>query len=324
MPTAFVTGASGFIGSEVAMQLCDAGWRVVASRRATSRTEGLSGYPVEWVETDLHDPERLAGDMPEGLDCVFHVAGNLTFWPREYGAQHRDNVLGTRSVVDASMKVGSKRFIFTSSGAAYGQQAAPYHEGMTSKALVSPVNYDRTKWLAEQEVRRGIASGLDAVILNPAAVLGPRDDKFGILFKQIAKGRMPAVMPAKTSFCHIREVGRAHLLAYEKGRTGENYLLGGPNATQLELARVIADVAGVKAPKYEMPGSLFYLVGASMELVAAVTKKPPLMTRSFSKAFRHCWYTSSDKAMKELGYSPPTLQQIAEDTLAWLGSEGGL
>ena len=324
MPTAFVTGASGFVGSEVAIQLCESGWQVIASRRSTSSTQALDGYPVEWVETDLVDPERLGVDMPENLDCVFHVAGNSTFWPREFDAQHRDNVLGTRGVVAASLRNGAKRFVYTSSGAAYGHQDPPYHEGLTSRALISPVNYDRTKWLAEQEVRAGMSDGLDAVILNPAAVLGPRDHNFTILFKQIAKGRLPAVMPAKTSFCHIREVGRAHLLAYERGRNGENYLLGGPNASQLELARVIAEVAGVSPPRYELPGSAFYALGAGMELVAAVTKRPPALTRTFSKAFRHCWYTCSDKAIDELGYAPPALREIAEDTLDWLRSEGEL
>jgi nucleoside-diphosphate-sugar epimerase len=324
MPTAFVTGASGFVGSEVAMQLCDAGWRVLASRRSTSGARGLESFPVEWVETDLLDVDRLTADLPTDVDCVFHVAGDLTFWPREFDRQYRANVLGTRAMVRAALAKGARRFVFTSSGAAYGQQAAPYHEGLTSTALQSPVNYDRTKWLAEQEVRAGIADGLDAVILNPAAVLGPRDENFTILFKQIAKGRMPAVMPAATSFCHIREVGRAHLLAYDHGRTGENYLLGGPNATQLELAAAIAAVSGAKPPTRVMPVWLFTAIGAAMEAVAAVTRRPPMMTRTFVKAFSHCWYTNSDKAIAELGYAPPSLEEIAQDTLAWLRAEGQL
>ncbi len=324
MSHAFVTGASGFVGSEVAIQLCEAGWKVTASRRATSNIDDLADYDIEWVETDIHDADRVAADMPTGLDCVFHVAGNSTFWPREFDAQYRDNVLGTRSLVAAALENGANRFVYTSSGAAYGQQNETLHEGLASKALISPVNYDRTKWLAENEVRSGIEEGLDAVILNPAAVLGPRDPNFTILFKQIAAGRLPAVMPAKTSFCHIREVGRAHILAYEKGRTGENYLLGGPNTTQLEMARVIAEVAGAKAPKYEIPGSVFYAVGAALELVAAVTNRPPAITRTFTKAFRHCWYTNSGKAIEELGYDPPSLEDIARDTLQWLREEGEL
>ncbi len=324
MPHAFVTGASGFVGSEVAMQLCDAGWKVSAARRATSNTSELADYEIDWIETDIHDPDRVTADMPEAVDAVFHVAGNLTFWPREYDAQYRDNVLGTRSLVTAAQRNGAGRFIFTSSGAAYGHQSEPLHEGLTSKALLSPVNYDRTKWLAEQEVHAGIEAGLDAVILNPAAVLGPRDQNFTILFKAIAKGQLPAMMPAKTSFCHIREVGRAHLLAYDKGRCGENYLLGGPNTSQLELGRVIAEVAGAKPPRWELPVWLFFGIGAAWEGVAAITKRPPKITRSFTKAFAHCWYTCSDKAIAELGYDPPSLHEIAQDTLDWLRSTGQL
>lgn len=322
MAHAFVTGASGFVGSEVAMQLCDAGWRVTASRRSTSSTADLEGFAIEWVETDIHDADRVTRDMPEGLDCVFHVAGNSTFWPREFDAQYRDNVIGTRSLVAAAIANHARRFVYTSSGAAYGQQDVPLHEGLESRALISPVNYDRTKWLAECEVRAGIERGLDPVILNPAAILGPRDPNFTVLFEQIAKGKLPAVLPAETSFCHVREVARAHLTAYERGRTGENYLLGGPNTSQLELARVIAEVAGSKPPKYVLPGPLVYATGAILELVAAITKRPPAITRTFSKAFRHRWYTCSDKAIAELGYDPPSLQEIVEDIFAWLRSEG--
>jgi len=324
MPTAFVTGASGFIGSEVARQLIDAGWQVTASRRASSKTKMMDGYPVEWVEADLHDPQSIAAAMPPNVDGVFHVAGNLTFWSREYDAQYRDNVLGTRAMVEAALEVGAGRFIFTSSGAAYGPQRKMLRETMSSKALLSKVNYDRTKWLAEQEVLYGVQRGLDAVILNPAAVLGPRDEKFTVLFERVAKGQLPAAMPAKTSFCHIREVGRAHLSAYEKGRCGENYLLGGPNTTQLELLQVIAEVAGAKKPKFEIPAPLFFAIGAAVEAVAAMRKKRPAITRSFVHAFTQCWYTCSDKAIEELGYDPPSLQEIAQDTLDWLRAEGRL
>jgi nucleoside-diphosphate-sugar epimerase len=322
MPTAFVTGASGFIGSEVARQLCDAGWTVTAARRASSSTSKMDGYDVHWVEADLHDPDGLTAVMPHGVDGVFHVAGNMTFWPREFDDQYRDNVLGTRAMVTAALNVGAGRFIYTSSGAAYGPQREMLRETLPSRALLSKVNYDRTKWLAEQEVHAGIQRGLDGVILNPAAVMGPRDENFTVLFERIAAGQLPAVMPARTSFCHIREVGRAHLLAFDKGRCGENYLLGGPNTSQLELARVIAEVAGSKPPKYEVPASLFFAVGAALEAVAAVTKRRPAFTRTFVRAFTQCWYTCSDKAIEELGYEPPSLHDIAQDTLEWLRAEG--
>ena len=134
----------------------------------------------------------------------------------------------------AALARHATRFVFTSSGAAFGRHDEPLRETLRSRALESPINYDRTKYLAECEVREGVEKGLDAVILNPAAVLGPRDPNFTTLFEQLVAGRLPAAMPASTSWCHVREVARAHLLAYEKGRGGENYLLGGPNAPQLE------------------------------------------------------------------------------------------
>jgi len=324
VPRAFVTGATGFVGSEVAMQLCQAGWQVTASRRPTSDTAALDGYQVAWVQADLHDAASVTAVMPEGLDCVFHVAGNITFWKREFADQVRDNVDATRALVGASLARHARRFVFTSSGAAYGRHDPPLRESLESRALASPINYDRTKYLAECEVRAGIEQGLDAVILNPAAVLGPRDPNFTTLFEQLVAGRLPAAMPAHTSFCHIREVARAHLLAYEKGRCGENYLLGGPNTSQLELLQTFARVAGCPEPTKVMPQALLVAAGAVMELVSAVSGKPPLLTRKFASTLGHCWYVDSSKAIGELGYAPPSLEELCADIADWLRAEGRL
>lgn len=321
-PRAFVTGATGFVGSEVAIQLCQAGWQVTATKRPTSDTAALRGLEIQWVEADLHDASSVTAAMPEGLDCVFHVAGNITFWKREFADQVRDNVDATRALVSASLARHARRFVFTSSGAAYGRHDPPLRENLESRALESPIHYDRTKYLAECEVRAGIEHGLDAVILNPAAILGPRDPNFTTLFEQLVAGRLPAAMPADTSFCHIREVARAHLLAYEKGRCGENYLLGGPNAPQLELLQTFARVVGCKEPTKIMPAALLAVVGTVMEIVSAVTGKPPLLTRKFASTIRHCWFVDSTKAITELGYAPPSLEELCADIAEWMRSEG--
>ncbi len=324
MPHAFVTGATGFIGSEVAMQLCDAGWAVTATRRAMSNTDELCDYDIEWVEVDLHDADSVTRVMPEGVDGVFHVAGNLTFWKKEFDDQYRDNVLGTRALVEASLRRNSGRFVFASSGAAYGRHAPPYHEGLKSRAMESPVNYDRTKYLAECEIRQGIERGLDAVILNPAAVLGPRDPNFTFIFEQMLADKLPATLPTKTSFCHVREVARAHLCAYERGRIGENYLLGGDNTSQLEVAQLFARKAGCKVPTREIPAAALYTMGAVFELISLLTRKPPQLTRKFSTAMTHCWWTCSDKAIAELGYNPPSIEELVDDIVEWMRSEGRL
>lgn len=321
MPRAFVTGATGFVGSELAMQLCQAGWQVTATRRATSDTAALRGHEIQWVEADLHDAASVTAAMPDGLDCVFHVAGNITFWKREFADQVRDNVDATRALVTASLARDARRFVFTSSGAAYGRHDPPLRESLDSRALESPINYDRTKYLAECEVRAGTERGLDAVILNPAAILGPRDPNFTTLFEQLVAGRLPAAMPANTSFCHVREVARAHLLAYEKGRCGENYLLGGPNAPQLELLQTFAWIAGCKEPTKVMPPALVVVMGAAMEIVSAVTGKPPMLTRKFANTMNHCWYVDSTKAITELGYAPPSLEELCTDIVEWMRSE---
>jgi nucleoside-diphosphate-sugar epimerase len=131
-------------------------------------------------------------------------------------------------------------------------------------------------------------------------------------------------MPSRTSFCHIREVARAHLLAYEKGRCGENYLLGGPNASQLELLQVFARTVGCPEPTRTMPPALVVAVGAVMEAVSAVTGKPPLLTRKFVSTMNHCWFVDSTRACTELGYAPPSLEERCADIADWMRSEGRL
>jgi len=188
--------------------------------------------------------------------------------------------------------------------------------------LTSPVPYDQTKYLAEQAVRAGARRGLEAVILNPSGIFGPGDEKFTQIFQRVAEGKLPAAMPARTSFCDVRQVARAHLEAVERGRVCQNYLLGGPNTTQLALTEEIARQLQVPPPRGEAPRTLLYLVGAIMALNALRTGRPPTLTRTFVQAMTHCWYVQSDLAIAELGYRPTPLHTLIEDTLVWMHARG--
>ena len=153
----------------------------------------------------------------------FHVAGNTNLWSRRNHIQTRDNVEGTKNMVAAALKRQSKRFIHTSSTAAYGHHQQRINEETQSNAIQSPINYHRTKYLAEMEVRKGIEKGLDAVMLNPANIIGPYDyNNWSQLFILIDRQKLPGVPPATQTFCHVREVVKAHITAFYRGKKGEN------------------------------------------------------------------------------------------------------
>lgn len=324
MPHAFITGATGFVGSEIALQLLDAGWDVTATRRQQSKLGVLAGREVHWEQVDLHDFDGVQRVMPDRLDCVFHCAGNTSFWKRESEEQHRDNVVATQAMLRAARRTRARRFIFTSSGAAYGRHAEPLREDMPSRALLSPVLYDRTKWQAECDVRNAAAQGLEAVILNPGGVVGPRDPNFTPMLRQAALGKLPAAMPAETSLCHVGAVAKAHLAAYERGKSCENYLLGGPNTSQLALARAVATAAGAQPPTRVVAPWLMRSIGSAVEYASEAVQRRPALTRGLVDTMCHRWFMDSSKAMTELDYAPPTLDQMAAELVAWMRSQGML
>jgi nucleoside-diphosphate-sugar epimerase len=205
--TAFVTGATGFVGINLVSALRDAGWNVTALHRKTSNTRYLAPLGAALVVGDITDRASLERGMPENVDAVFHVAASLSLEGRGDAQQTRINVEGTRNVVEVALAKNAKRFIHTSSMAAYGLQDGDVDETTRSTALDTPINYFRTKRLAEEEVDRGIANGLDAVIVNPSNIVGPYDTQsWARMFKLVHTGTLPGVGPGSGSFCHVREV----------------------------------------------------------------------------------------------------------------------
>ena len=174
--TAFVTGGTGFLGRHVVEQLASLGWHVVALHRPTSDLRHLSRYPVELMSGSITDAKSIARAMPASCDAVFHLAANTSLWSGRNAEQTRDNVEGTRIVVQAAIEKEARRFVHTSSVAAWGEQpVVPFDETAPSSALESFINYERTKYLGEIEVEKGVAKGLKAVILNPGHVVGRYD-----------------------------------------------------------------------------------------------------------------------------------------------------
>ena len=303
--TAFVTGASGFIGTNLVKQLGEAGWSVIAMHRETSDLTYLRQFPATLVVGDIGDRAFLESAIPEGVDAVFHVAGNVSFDSAGDEAQTHANVAGTAAVVEAAKARKVGRFVHTSTGAVWGlHDGVPIDETAPSNAFDLPVNYCRTKKMAEDIVLAAAADGLDAVCVNPGNVVGPYDRViWGPFVQAIASGAMTTVGDGGGSFCHIDETAKAHIAAFERGRRGERYILAGANERFATAAAIVAELTGVAAPEPTSERN----PDASDE-VHFVTNQTQIML--------------CDKAVRELGFKPVPLRTMFEDLCAWMKEEG--
>jgi nucleoside-diphosphate-sugar epimerase len=322
MKNAFVTGGAGFLGLNLVEQLVGAGWEVVVFDRTASKAEHLERLRTRLVEGDITDSDACERAMPENVDAVFHVAGDTSHWKLADARQTKVNVEGTQRMVSTALKRKARRFLFTSSIAAYGFQQGRITEETQSTALDSRINYFRTKRLAELEVHRGIEQGLDAVILNPANIIGPYDSSgWSRFFFLIDEGRLPGASPGRASFCHVREVAKAHISAFEKGRGGHKYLLGGADATFLELIQQIGELLGREVPRKPTPAFLLKAVGRLSLWGSYVTRKEPDLTPEKAALVSASLVCSSEKAEQELGYKSISLRSMLEDCHRWLVKE---
>lgn len=321
--TAFVTGGTGFIGGALVEQLAADGWRITALHRPASDTGRLAKLGVSLSEGSITDAASLDRAMPEGVDAVFHLAADLSFAATGDARQSDINIAGTRNVAQAALAKKARRFVHTSSVAAYGLHDGRVSETTPSNAETSRINYFKSKALAEAEVRKAIEAGLDAVIINPGNVMGPGDaDNWARLVRLVHAGKVPGVGGGGGSFCHVREVARAHIAAFEKGRTGENYLLGGADASYLELMQATQRIAGGKAPRRAMPAAVLALAGHILPIVAKLTGRTPDLTPETARLISAKVYIDCAKAVRELGYRAAPLDEIVADTCAWLKQEG--
>lgn len=323
MLTAFVTGGSGFLGTNLVQLLAARGWRVIVFDRKPPDLGPDQPAEVQTILGDIINREACWRAMPPAVDAVFHLAGDTSHWKLADAQQTRVNVLGTRSVVAAALSRSARRLVHTSSIAAYGFHPDTIDEHCQSRAMEAPINYFQSKHQAELEVRRGIAQGLDAVLLNPANIIGPHDHGgWSRLFKLIQQGRLPGVPPGRGSFCHVGEVAQAHLAAFERGRCGHNYLLGGADASFVELVGEIGRLLGRPVPERPTPALALKAWGRLSLWGSYFTRREPELTPE--KALLVCsrLVCSSSKAASELGYGQVPLLAMLKDCHRWMTQAG--
>jgi nucleoside-diphosphate-sugar epimerase len=323
--TAFVTGGTGFVGRHIVEQLVGAGWHVVALHRPTSDVRHLQALGVHLAVGSITDGASLARAVPDDCDAVFHVAGNTSLWSGGNAQQTLENVEGTRLMVQAAIAARAKRFVHTSSVSAWGHQHfIPFDETAPSNALQSPINYERTKYLGELEVEKGIARGLSAAIMNPGHVVGRYDvHGWGRMIRLVHAKKLPGIPPGQGIWAHADEVARAHVSAVDKGGVGERYLLGGTVATYVEMVRVIGELTGRDVPSQPIKPWVLHTLARVSQWGSYVTRRAPTVTPEIAEATsRPPHLFRSNKAIRVLDYRAVPLETMLRECFEWMQSEG--
>lgn len=321
MKIAYITGATGCVGRNLVDELLEKNWEVVVLHRKSSDTSRLKNCKVRLQLVDLHHLASVRESIPTGVNAIFHVAANTSHWSVEMEEQEKDNVLATRNLVQVALEKKVQRFIFTSTGATRFFQET---DEPLARKLEPP--YVRTKRLSELEVYDALAKGLDAIILHPIIVVGAYDyNNYSQIFITMKTGTLKQAMPGKISFCHARDIAAAHLQAYETGRKGERYVLGG---THTEWREVFQKVANKVRPGYTVsvaPRWLLKIVARVSVMVAAITRKRPLLTPELILLIRDepdITIYDKLKAKIDLKYHSRSIDQMLDDCYNWMSKEG--
>lgn len=324
--TAYVTGASGFVGSHVARQLHEQGWTVHALARASSSLDELSDLPLQIHRGDVTDAASVRHSMPPALDAVFHVAASTNLWSRHNDEQARINVAGTRHVVEAAIEAGARRFIHTSSFVTWGFPEGKFDERTARSDAFDWINYVRTKHLSEQFVLDACRSGrIEAVVLNPANVLGPGDWRnWSRLFRMVQHGTLPGAPAGGGNFCDVREVAKAHVRAWHDGRKAERYLLGGEFAKILQVLQLAGEILGKATPSRPTPAWLLMLAARLQSGAAHFSGREPGLTPEGAVMASRDIDCDSSRAEAELGYRSAPLSEMVRDTIDWMRTRGTL
>jgi dihydroflavonol-4-reductase len=327
-----VTGANGFIGSQVVRALLHRGLEVTALVGADLGAENLAGLPVKTRELDLLDRGSVRRALA-GSDAVFHAAACYAFWlpdPREI---YRVNVDGTRHVLEAARELGCKKIVYTSSTATLspGFSASSAGAGLSDEENVLDLrrfrgHYKMSKAMAEVVALREAARGLPVVIVHPTTVLGPGDRRptpTGTIVVHFLNGHMKLYTNIMHNIVDVRDVAEGHALALEKGRPGERYVLGGENVAMSELVKMLGELTGLPAPRFAIPHPLLHAIGRINEWISDhVTHREPLVPLEAklhavdSRAF------DSSKARRELGFTARPAREVLIDAIRWFASEG--
>ena len=326
--TTLVTGATGFVGSHVARQLVSAGQSVRVLVRPNSNLAALAGLNLEYFEGDLRNRNSLERAV-HGVRRVFHVAADYRLWAPLPEEIYENNVEGTRKLLDAVAALNSsvERVVYTSTVATI---AVPRHGALPNENTHATCDemighYKRSKFLAEQVAVEAAAAGVPVVIVNPTAPVGPWDWKptpTGRIILDFLKGKMPAYVDTGLNVAPVEDIAAGHLLAAEKGRVGERYILGGRNMTLKQILDALSAITGRPAPRVRLPHAVALAAGYADQLFSRLTGRQPQIPVEGVKMSRHRMFVESDKAARELGYNPGSAEAALERAVRWYEQHG--
>ena len=322
-----ITGASGFVGAAVVRQLLQAGHEVRALVRPSSTRTNLARLPVEIARGDLHDVNSVRRAMA-GIRFVFHVAADYRLWARQPQEIVATNVEGTRALMEAALRAGVERIVYTSSVATLKTRAdgAPSDEKSPLDPAAAIGAYKYSKVVAERLVETMVAEHkLPAVIVNPSTPIGPRDVRptpTGRIIVEAASGRMPAYVDTGLNLVHVDDVAIGHLLALDKGRIGERYILGGQDVLLGDMLREIARQMGRSPPKLRLPRQAIFPIAYAAEAMAYFTNREPFVTTTGLRLAKDRMFFSSVKAERELGYSARPYSEAIAEAIVWFRAHG--
>jgi len=317
-----VTGATGFIGWHVARRVLARGAKVRVLVRPASKVRELD---VEVVTGDLRDPESLRRAVT-GCGVVFHVAADYRLWARDPSELYRSNVEGTQNVLSAARDAGVERVVYTSTVGCIGiPDDRPGDENVTISLPDMKGAYKRSKFQAEQVALSFAQAGFPVVIVNPTAPIGDHDFKptpTGKIVVDFLKGAMPAFVDTGLNLVDVQDTAEGHVLACERGRTGERYILGCENLTLKQILTRLAAVSGGQAPRWQIPHAVAYAAGLASTGWANLTGHEPRVPLDAVKMARKKVFVSLDKAKRELGFNPEPIDGALKRAVDWFRANG--
>lgn len=322
-----VTGGTGFVGGAVVRLLLSEGSAVRVLARRGSDLRNLDGLEIDLTYGDLLNRDSLRQAL-KGCSRAYHVAAHYSLWEADPSVLYRVNVDGTRNLLEAAMEAGVERVVYASTVGALGYRddGGPADEKTPATLDQMVGHYKRSKFLAEEEARQAAARGVPVVIVNPSTPVGPRDIKptpTGQIIVDFLNRRMPAYIDTGLNLIDVDDVARGHLLAAERGRVGERYILGHRNLTLKEIFGMLGQIAKIAAPTVRLPYRLILpLAYANQWLSDLITKRPPRIPLEGVKMARRRMFFDASKAVRELGLPQSPIEQALERAVRWFTDNG--
>jgi nucleoside-diphosphate-sugar epimerase len=284
----------------------------------------LGRFRVRLVEGNIEELKSLRRVFPDEVDAVFHVAGDTSMWIGHRERQWRTNVDGTRNMARIALEKRAKKFIHTSTSGVFGLPSSPFDE-TASRLGKNSFHYQHSKAIAEEEISNAVHQGLDAVILNPANVIGRYDlNSWSQFIRKAASRQLPLIPPGSACFCDVGSVVQAHVAAVDKGRTGHNYLLGGDRASYREIVEIVGKVLGRSTNRLVGKPFAFRFGGRVLDRLSSLTGREPLVTAERGAFLSANIFCRSDKAARELDYQPASIESMITECIDWMIAENCL